>query len=84
MRPENTKPDLLLEDGEPVRCRFLYKDDPPVVWGDCAQNATVRLDSGEMVRIGQWCEEHPNRTIGMDPHYPYLCDTHADIWRDCI
>jgi hypothetical protein len=37
-----------------------------------------------MVRIANWEYDHPKRTIGMEPDFPYLCDTHAAIWRETI
>lgn len=84
MKPPNTRPPLLLPDGEPVRCRFLARADAPVFWEECETEATERADHGEAVRIRQWIEDHPAAIIRVQPGPLYLCDTHLATWREVL
>lgn len=85
MKPENTNSEIILGDGEPVRCRFRARSDqPPHFSEECEQNATTLFDFGELTRFRQWQEDHPKHTIYLRPGAPYLCDTHANTIRDCL
>ena len=83
MKPTNTRPDLLLPDGEPVRCRFF-------VWGEkgstneCEANATVLLSDEERQLFHAWTRFHPKAIIGVWPGHVHLCDTHETHVRECI
>lgn len=83
MRPRNERPELLLGDGAPVRCRFF-------AWGDrgttedCETNATVLLSGEDRERFRLWAKEHPKAIIGIWPGHVHLCDTHERIVRECL
>lgn len=88
MKPTNTNPDLLLSDGAPVSCMFMFETDPPECWGRCETNATTILVTGERIRWNQWRDEHPKSPILLYPESgngsTYLCDTHVNIIRECL
>jgi hypothetical protein len=88
MKPTNTRPDLLLSDGEPVRCYFMAKADAPVFWEYCETHATEKLAAGERIRFDQWTWENPKAIIRLYPTScngsTYLCDTHLDTVRECL
>lgn len=83
MKPTNVRPDLLLPDGAPTRCRFY-------AWGergrtdDCEANATVVLAAEDQEAFGAWMAAHPKAVIGMVPGWGHLCDVHEAHVRECV
>jgi len=84
VRPQpNERPDLLLPDGAPVRCRFY-------AWGDrgttdeCELNATVLLSKEQREEFRGWRKAHPRAIVGVWPGHVHLCDRHEAIVLECI
>ena len=85
MKPQNERPDLLLEDGAPVQCKFAARADAPVFWEDCEQNATGKLSGAEIYAFRLWREQHPKAIIIVwAKENAYLCDAHLRTVKEAI
>ena len=85
MKPKNDRPDLLIEDGEPVRCCFMFRTEAPYFWERCEQNATERITTDEVVRWQEWLKAHPKAIMGVyNGFYIEMCDTHLRHWREAV
>ena len=82
MRPPNERPDLLLPDGAPVRCRF-YAFGERGSLDDCEQHATVLVPADVAEAFALWKGAHPKAIVGVAPGPLHLCDRHEAIVREC-
>lgn len=73
MKPVNERKPLILEDGEPVQCRFTARGAQPSFIDRCETEATVQVDA---TAFREWRERHPGALISVLPGEVYLCDTH--------
>jgi hypothetical protein len=84
----NTNPDLLLDDGAPVTCYMMLRDDAPHFWTRCENNATVALNKSDRSAFDDWRADHPGAIIMLYPSNVdgtgYLCDTHERVLREII